>query len=123
MPIRIASNFGKLRWVGLVNLVPYIVMDAVSYRFLFIITRTIARMANPRTLIIIILTSITKGQGAVEDGNRTNLVKTKHGIGIGNWWQNIELYSQYKFCFVMEHEEDHASYITEKIMMAFMAGM
>lgn len=55
-------------------------------------------------------------------GNRSNLLRTKHGINVGSWWRNIQLYSNYRFCFVMEHEENHATYITEKIIMAFSAG-
>lgn len=55
-------------------------------------------------------------------GSRENLTKTNHGIGIGNWWENVELYSNYRFCFVMEHEEDHPYYVTEKIIMAFAGG-
>lgn len=55
-------------------------------------------------------------------GNRTNLVKTKNGISLTNWWKNIELYSNYRFCFVMEHNSNHPTYMTEKIVMAFSAG-
>jgi hypothetical protein len=58
-------------------------------------------------------------------GNRTNLVQTnlKDARGVTGWHKNIEIYSKYRFCFVMEHEEDHPTYITEKILMAFIAGM
>jgi len=56
--------------------------------------------------------------------NRTNIISTRgtHKIGIGNWWENVDVYRDYKFCFVMEHESEHATYITEKILMAFSAG-
>lgn len=58
-------------------------------------------------------------------GNRTNLVQTnlKQARGVTGWHKNIEIYSNYRFCFVMEHVEDHPTYITEKILMAFIAGM
>jgi hypothetical protein len=56
------------------------------------------------------------------NGNRTNLIKTGHSIGVGNWWENVKLYSNYRFCFVMEHTGDHPGYITEKILMAFAGG-
>lgn len=55
-------------------------------------------------------------------GNRSNLLRTKNGINVGSWWRNVQLYSKYRFCFVMEHEREHATYITEKIIMAFSAG-
>ncbi len=55
-------------------------------------------------------------------GNRTNLIQTKSGVNIGNWWQNVEKYSNYRFCFVMEHTAHHPMYMTEKILMAFAAG-
>ena len=32
------------------------------------------------------------------------------------------MYWSYRFCVVMEHEESHPSYITEKILMAFAGG-
>lgn len=56
--------------------------------------------------------------------NRTNIISTRgtHKIGITNWWQNVDVYRDYKFCFAMEHETEHATYITEKILMAFSAG-
>lgn len=56
--------------------------------------------------------------------NRTHIVdmKGRHKINIGNWWENVGVYSDYQFCFVMEHEIDHPNYITEKILMAFSAG-
>lgn len=64
-----------------------------------------------------------KCQGATpSSGNRTNLIRTKNGIGVGSWWKNIELYSNYRFCFVMEHASYHPTYLTEKIVMAFSAG-
>jgi hypothetical protein len=55
-------------------------------------------------------------------GNRTNLVKIKTDVGIRNWWENVKYYADYRFCFVMEHEESHPTYMTEKIIMAFSAG-
>lgn len=55
-------------------------------------------------------------------GDRSNLLKTRNGINVASWWRNIDLYSSYRFCFVMEHEREHATYITEKIIMAFSAG-
>ena len=55
-------------------------------------------------------------------GNRTNLIKTKSSVNLGSWSRNVELFSNYKFCFVMEHTYDHTGYITEKIMLAFAGG-
>jgi len=55
-------------------------------------------------------------------GNRANLVKIKTGVGLMNWWDNVKVYADYRFCFVMEHEKNHPSYMTEKIIMAFSAG-
>lgn len=57
-------------------------------------------------------------------GNRTNIVNTRgrRKINIGNWWENVGVYRDYQFCFVMEHEVEHPNYITEKILMAFSAG-
>jgi len=55
-------------------------------------------------------------------GNRTNLVRTKSGVNVENWWYNVQKYSNYRFCFVMEHTGNHPMYMTEKILMAFAAG-
>lgn len=63
-----------------------------------------------------------KCQGNADIGNSTNLERTTNGIGIRNWWQNTQLYSKYRFCFVMEHEQNHPAYVTEKIAMAFIGG-
>lgn len=56
------------------------------------------------------------------NGNRTNLVKSKYGPSVHSWWTNVKHYSNYKFCFVMEHTADHTGYITEKILLAFAGG-
>lgn len=61
-------------------------------------------------------------QGLALDGNRTNLQQTETGITLGNWRDNTHLYSNYRFCLVMEHERDHSAYITEKILLAFIGG-
>lgn len=61
-------------------------------------------------------------RGIALDGNRTNLQKIETGISLSNWRDNIHLYKKYEFCLVMEHEEDHESYITEKILLAYMGG-
>lgn len=63
-----------------------------------------------------------KCQGSTPpDGNRTNLVKTNNKKSLRNWWTNTDLYDKYRFCFVMEHVNQNG-YITEKILMAFIAG-
>mmetsp|Transcript_4540 Transcript_4540/g.11501 ORF Transcript_4540/g.11501 Transcript_4540/m.11501 type:complete len:470 (-) Transcript_4540:2626-4035(-) len=54
-------------------------------------------------------------------GNQTNLIKQQSG-GLGSWRDNVNLFAAFKFCLVLEHEYDHAAYITEKIMMSFIAG-
>jgi hypothetical protein len=55
-------------------------------------------------------------------GNRTNLVPTKSGNKLRNWPDNAKLYSNYRFCLVLEHVGNHPGYITEKILMAFVGG-
>ena len=59
--------------------------------------------------------------GKALDGNRTNLIPRKAG-GLRSWRSNVDLYRNYRFCLVMEHEMDHKSYLTEKLLMAFIAG-
>jgi hypothetical protein len=54
-------------------------------------------------------------------GDRSNLTKIATGVNLRNWWDNTRVYSEYRFCFVMEHV-NHAAYITEKILMAFIGG-
>ena len=54
-------------------------------------------------------------------GSRENLTKTKI-VGFGHSWDNYEMYSNYRFCFVMEHADNNPGYITEKIMMAYAGG-
>jgi len=63
-----------------------------------------------------------KCQGLSLDGNRSNLQHVDTGITLRNWRDNKHLYSRYRFCLVMEHEEDHSAYITEKILLAFVGG-
>lgn len=65
-----------------------------------------------------------KCQGDPRTKNKKNINNTRgtSKIGVGNWWENSILYKQYKFCFVMEHEKNHPTYITEKILLAFSAG-
>lgn len=62
-----------------------------------------------------------KCQGKLGTPKPENINNTKatSRINVGNWWLNIALYREYKFCFVMEHEIDHPLYITEKILLAF----
>mmetsp|Transcript_16848 Transcript_16848/g.25480 ORF Transcript_16848/g.25480 Transcript_16848/m.25480 type:complete len:434 (-) Transcript_16848:61-1362(-) len=54
--------------------------------------------------------------------NQTNIIRFKDKITIRTWSQNVEVYRHYQFCFVMEHDGSHPAYITEKILMAFIAG-
>lgn len=65
-----------------------------------------------------------KCQGEQKTKKKENINNTrgKTKIGVGNWWENTLLYKHYNFCFVMEHEENHQTYITEKILLAFSAG-
>ncbi len=51
-----------------------------------------------------------------------NISQVDSGISLRNFWHNVELYKSYRFCLVMEHNGNHRGYITEKIMMAFIAG-
>jgi hypothetical protein len=51
-----------------------------------------------------------------------NVSKVNSGITLRNWWANVDLYEDYRFCLVMEHNGNHYGYITEKILMAYIAG-
>jgi hypothetical protein len=62
-----------------------------------------------------------KCAGRPPSGDTSNLTKIPTGVSLRNWWANTRLYSDYRFCFVMEHV-NHAAYITEKILMAFIGG-
>jgi len=58
-------------------------------------------------------------------GDRSNLtshdnVSASDG-GISNMMKNVDIYSKYRFCLVMEHIAQ-PGYITEKILFAFIAG-
>jgi len=55
-------------------------------------------------------------------GDRTNLVQISSDIRMEGWLGNVQIYSKYRFCFVMEHHPSHPSYITEKILMAYIGG-
>ena len=60
-----------------------------------------------------------KCQGNVTSqvGNQTNIVNTKFisKVKLRNWWGNIQRFSNYRFCLVMEHTGDHPGYITKSI--------
>jgi len=62
------------------------------------------------------------GANGIQD--HSNVTKVESGINIHNWRNNINHYAEYRFCLVMEHEDpvEHPDYVTEKIMMAFVAG-
>ena len=60
--------------------------------------------------------------GRSPNGDNSNLTKVRTNVNIRNWWDNMKLYSDYRFCVVLEHAVDHSAYITEKIMMAFIGG-
>lgn len=49
-------------------------------------------------------------------------IRKEHKINVNNWWKNIDLYKEFQFCLVMEHEKEHKAYITEKILLAYSAG-
>jgi len=59
-----------------------------------------------------------KGSNANNLQNRT---KAENGISLRNWPDNIEFYSNFRFCLVLEHSNE-LPYMTEKILMAFLAG-
>ena len=63
-----------------------------------------------------------KCAGRPPSGDTSNLTKIATGGSVNNWWVNTHLYSDYRFCFVMENEGDHSAYITEKILLAFIGG-
>jgi len=63
-----------------------------------------------------------KCAGRPPSGDTANLTKIATGVSLHNWWANTHLYSDYRFCVVMEHIADHSAYITEKILMAFIGG-
>ena len=56
-----------------------------------------------------------------DSNNLQNRTKVENKIGISNWDGNIKFYSNYRFCLVMEHAKEQP-YLTEKILMAFLAG-
>ena len=62
-----------------------------------------------------------KGRGITD---RSNVTIVNPGISIYNWRNNQRHYANYRFCLVMEHADpkEHPQYVTEKIMMAFVAG-
>mmetsp|Transcript_69242 Transcript_69242/g.77466 ORF Transcript_69242/g.77466 Transcript_69242/m.77466 type:complete len:451 (-) Transcript_69242:158-1510(-) len=51
----------------------------------------------------------------------TNRTKAENGVSLRNWWENVNFYSNYRFCLVMEHGREEP-YLTEKILMAFLGG-
>lgn len=57
-------------------------------------------------------------QGHVKSSNKTAAVTN---VTLRNWWDNVEIYKNYRFCLVMEHGKVDG-YITEKILMAFAGG-
>ena len=59
-----------------------------------------------------------KCQGTTQNSNKT---KVNTGVSLFNWWGNFEAYKNYRFCLTMEHSNSDG-YVTEKILMAFMAG-
>jgi hypothetical protein len=50
-----------------------------------------------------------KCAGRAPRGDRSSLIKLASGVSLSNWWANTRLYSDYRFCFVMEHEVDHSA--------------
>ena len=54
--------------------------------------------------------------------DRSNITEIPTDIGIGNWHENIHHYAGYRFCLTMEHTGDHPTYVSEKILLAFIAG-
>lgn len=59
-----------------------------------------------------------KCRGRIESVNKTAVVTQ---VNLFNWWKNVHVYSQYRFCLVMEHSNS-SGYMTEKILMAFGGG-
>ena len=59
-----------------------------------------------------------KCKGLNESTNKT-VIKTH--VSLRNWWDNVNVYREYRYCLVMEHG-NFDGYITEKILMAFAGG-
>ena len=53
--------------------------------------------------------------------NLQNRTKAENGVTLRNWPDNVKFYSNFRFCLVMEHSKE-LPYMTEKILMAFLAG-
>mmetsp|Transcript_25695 Transcript_25695/g.62937 ORF Transcript_25695/g.62937 Transcript_25695/m.62937 type:complete len:433 (+) Transcript_25695:78-1376(+) len=60
-----------------------------------------------------------KCKGGRDDGPNRTFVQ--NGISLSNWHTNVEFYSGFRFCLVMEHVYEQP-YVTEKILMAFLGG-
>ncbi|CAJ1941856.1 unnamed protein product [Cylindrotheca closterium] len=60
-----------------------------------------------------------KCHGGSEPNNNRTFVQ--NGISLSNWHANVEFYSGFRFCLVMEHVYEQP-YVTEKILMAFLGG-
>ena len=54
--------------------------------------------------------------------DQSNITEVHTNINVGNWHKNIHHYSDYRFCLTMEHTGDHSAYVSEKILLAFIAG-
>eukprot|EP00533_Pseudo-nitzschia_delicatissima_P012002 CAMPEP_0197270032 /NCGR_PEP_ID=MMETSP1432-20130617/6560_1 /TAXON_ID=44447 /ORGANISM="Pseudo-nitzschia delicatissima, Strain UNC1205" /LENGTH=238 /DNA_ID=CAMNT_0042735275 /DNA_START=49 /DNA_END=765 /DNA_ORIENTATION=- len=54
-------------------------------------------------------------------GDWTNRTKVENNVRLANWQANVDFYSGFRFCLVMEHAKEPA-YVTEKILMAFLGG-
>ncbi|KAL7562876.1 hypothetical protein ACA910_000252 [Epithemia clementina (nom. ined.)] len=50
-----------------------------------------------------------------------NVSAVQTNVRLSNWWDNVRVYRDYRFCLVMEHSMQEG-YVTEKILMAFQAG-
>ena len=62
--------------------------------------------------------------GATGITDYSNVTKVDSGTTMYNFENNINHYAEYRFCLVMEHADpvEHPQYVTEMVMMAFVAG-
>lgn len=60
--------------------------------------------------------------GTIEiDEQQHKISERENDVKLGNFHDNIHIFSEYKFCLVMEHQSSDG-YITEKILNAFLGG-
>ena len=57
------------------------------------------------------------------NGSRKHLIKTDNRINIENLWNTTQLCSNYRFCFVMEHNNKNPAHATKEVLMIFLGAV